>query len=275
MVIEVIVAAFLIMLVSLIGVIFVGSVAKKFVEERLSYLISFSAGVFLVTAGALILEVFEIYESSLLKGVGFITCGYFLAFVLEWCIPESHHHHTLECEHGHGKGARKILIGDAIHNVTDGIILVPAFMVSPALGIAVTISILIHESLQEVSEFFVLKQAGFTTKRALITNFIVSGTIFIGVALSYGALATHELEGVLLSLSAGFFLHVVLHDLLPKHGQHESMGTFIRHIFVLVVGLGVMASINFMLKESHAHGDTQEASPQQVDDHTKPHSISD
>ncbi len=254
MLLEVLLAALFIMVASLVGVVFVTSLAQQFLEQRLSFLVAFSAGVFLVTSGALSLHVFEIYEGTLWLAIGLIVVGYGLAWILEVLLPETHHHHDPTCDHGHGKGARKLMVGDAVHNIADGIILVPAFMVSPALGLAVTVSIFIHEALQEVSEFFVLKQAGYSTKRALALNFAISSTILIGVGLSYLALASHNLEGLLLALSAGFFLHVVLHDLLPKRGQHETAGAFLRHVVVVVVGLLLMASVTTALGESHGHG---------------------
>lgn len=253
MLIEIVIAAFCIMLASLVGVLFVGSVARQFLEQRLSFLVAFSAGVFLVTAGALALEVFHIYEAALWWGLGLVLVGYVGAWVLESLLPETHHHHDPACSHGHGKGARKLMVGDAIHNIGDGIILVPAFLVSPALGIAVTVSIFIHEALQELSEFFVLKQAGYSTKRALVINFGISSTIFIGVGLSYLALSTHELEGVLLAISAGFFFHVVVHDLLPKRSQYETVSAFFKHLFFVACGLLLMAGVNSVLGESHAH----------------------
>jgi zinc and cadmium transporter len=210
-----------------------------------------------VTAGALALEVFELSDTMWLA-VTLIGVGYLLAWGLELLVPESHQHHDPECDHAHGttKSARKLIVGDAVHNVADGIMLVPAFVVSPALGVAVTVSILIHEVLQEISEFFVLKQAGYSTKRALVVNFLVSGTIFIGIALSYVALASHDLEVALLAVSAGFFFHVVLHDLLPKPHQHDNQRGFIQHVLVLLIGLMVMGLVAFALEGEHIHGDS-------------------
>ncbi len=251
-------AGLLVMLASLSGVLFTHKIAAKFLEDRLSFLVSFSAGVFLVTSGALALEVFELADTALLA-VLFIAFGYLAAWGLELLIPETHQHHDGECEHGHGpvakKSARKLIVGDAVHNVADGIMLVPAFFVSPALGVAVTVSILIHEVLQEISEFFVLRQAGFSTKKALAINFLVSGTIFIGIALSYYALAEHELEVLLLAVSAGFFLHVVLHDLLPKPHHHSDRKGFLAHILVLMLGLALMSLVAYVISDEHVHGE--------------------
>ncbi len=257
MLIEILLAAGAITVASLVGVLFTAKVAREFLSSRLSFLVSFSAGVFLVTSGALALEVFEIYEGALWQGIGLILVGYGLAWFVEKMLPESHHHHDPYDHDGHTHtkvGARKLLIGDAIHNIGDGIILVPAFLVSPALGLAVTASIFIHETLQEISEFFVLKQAGYSTRRALTLNFLTASTIFIGVALSYAAIATEEMEGLLLAVAAGFFIHVVVHDLLPRPHHHETTKRFFQHVIFVAVGLMLMAGIASALSESHTHG---------------------
>jgi len=93
--------------------------------------------------------------------------------------------------------------------------------VSPTIGLAAQVSILIHEALQEGSEFFVLTQAGYSVKKASLINFAVSSTILIGVAIGYLALGSTTLELTLLALSAGFFINVVVHDLLPKRHDHS------------------------------------------------------
>ena len=250
---EVLGAAIVVMLASLVGIVFVQKSAHDFLEKRLSFLVSFSAGVFLVTAGALGLEVFELV-SSLWHGVALIGLGYVLAWALNTFMPETHHHHDAECA-ATKNSARKLIVGDAIHNVADGVILVVAFSAAPALGIAATVSVVIHESLQEISEFFVFRQAGYSIKKALIVNFAVSSTILIGVILGYFALASHTLEILLLAVSAGFFLNVVIHDLLPKPHQHETTGGFLKHLALVLVGALLMGSVASALGDSHAHGE--------------------
>jgi zinc transporter ZupT len=271
---QIISAGLVVMLASLSGVLFTHKVAAKFLEERLSYLVSFSAGVFLVTSGALALEVFELADTALMA-VLLIGTGYVLAWFLEYLIPDTHQHHDPICDddhhHGNKKSARKLIVGDAVHNIGDGIIIVPAFLVSPALGMAVTVSILIHEALQEVSEFFVLRQAGYSTKRALIINFLVSGTIFIGIGLSYFALANHDLEVLLLALAAGFFLHVVFHDLIPKPHHHADSSGFVKHLAVLLVGLAVMSLVAFAIKGEHVHGTGDHHDHEEAAHHEKEH----
>ncbi|MFN3188427.1 MAG: ZIP family metal transporter [Candidatus Paceibacteria bacterium] len=239
-----------VMVVSLLGVLFTLGRARVWFEKNLSFLVSFAGGVFLVTAGALTLEVLEIADAWW-QGAGLIVVGYVLALVLHKLLPETHHHHGTDCHHTHRK-AKKLIIGDAIHNVADGVVLVVAFSVSPALGLGVLLSVVIHEALQEVSEFFVLRQAGYSVKKALAINFAVSSTILIGVGLGYFALASHELEVLLLALSAGFFFNVVLHDLLPKRSEHGA--SWLSQIAVVAAGVLVMAGAQWVVGTGHEHG---------------------
>jgi len=247
-------AALLIMITSLIGVVFISKAAQNFLQHRLSLLVAFSAGVFLVTAGSLGLEVFELTDSVIIAAA-LIAVGYAIAWSLHALLPETHHHHELNCHQSHGRAAQKLIVGDAIHNVADGVILVVAFAVSPTLGITATISVLIHEALQEISEFFVLRQAGYSVSKALIINFAVSSAILVGVILGYLALASHELEILLLALSCGFFLHVVFHDLLPKRVNHENKSLFFKHLAFVLVGALLMSFVSGALGDTHAHGD--------------------
>lgn len=263
--IETLLGAGFVMLASLAGVVFTIGTARAFLEKHLAFLVSFSAGVFLVTAGALALEAFEIFD-SLVVGAVVVGIGYVLAWGLHALLPETHHHHDPSCTHRHG-GARKLIIGDAIHNVADGVILVTAFAVSPALGLAVTASVLIHEVLQEISEFFVLRQAGYSIKQALLINFAVSSTILIGAGLGYLALASHELEGVLLAVSAGFFFHVVLHDLLPKRHRPETAMYFGYHVVLVMAGVLLMGSVASALGDSHTHGDADHDHAEHDEEH--------
>lgn len=249
--VEAILGAFVVMVVSLVGVFFTLGSARSWFENNLSFLVSFAGGVFLVTAGALTLEVFEIADNWW-QGVGLIVLGYILALLVHKLLPETHHHHGVDCHRTHRK-AKKLIVGDAIHNIADGIVLVVAFSASPALGLGVLLSVLIHEALQEVSEFFVLRQAGYSVKKALMINFAVSSTILIGVGLGYFALASHELEVLLLALSAGFFFNVVLHDLLPKRSVHGA--SWLTQILVVLFGVLVMAGAQWVFGGAHEHGD--------------------
>jgi hypothetical protein len=107
-------------------------------------------------------------------------------------------------------------------------------------------------------------------KKALGINLLVSSTIFIGIAIGSLALATSNLEGVLLALTSGFFLHVVIHDLLllPK-GQTQTAVS--HHIVLIIIGAGLMFGINTALGESHVHGGDHHDEHDHADHHEHEH----
>jgi len=251
---ETLLAALLIVATSLLGVIFIYNIWREKLDAHLSYLVSFSAGVFLVTGA------FVIYEANhaglpWLQVFALALLGYLLAFGLHRFWPDTHHHHEDEhCErHQRPETARKLLVGDGVHNIADGIMLAVTFMVSPVLGITAAISIAIHEVLQTVSIFFVFRHAGYSARRAFVLNALVATTIFFGVFVGYFMSVFSSLELWLLALSGGFFLHVVAHDLFPKHKHHVSNSHFLKHLFLTFIGVILMLSVQLFLSDGHTH----------------------
>jgi len=175
-----ILSALVIMFASLSGVIFVWQKAGGVVERNSHYLTSLAMGVFMMTVITLIVEAWELLDSFILVTVWVLIGGLFLELAIR-LIPKAHHHHGTESKdckvQSHSKiDGRRMLLGDAIHNLSDGILLVPAFLINVWLGAATAFGILLHELAQELAEFFVLKEAGYSTKRALSLNFLVSAS---------------------------------------------------------------------------------------------------
>jgi len=252
-------AGFGIMCASLLSIFFISKQSEEFVTHNMPYLISFSAGVFLFTTGIMITEAYHIFENILYVLAG-VLVGYTFANVLVYIMPRIHHHHD-ECCEGHEAKGRNVLIADGLHNVADGLILVPAFIISPLLGFGTAISLFIHEALQGVSEFFVLKRSGYSTIRALLYNFLVSSTILVGIAIGLFTVNTVFLQGILLSLAAGLFAYIIFHDLLPhKHHPDASRHTWVTHILIILCGVLLLGVVNYFLAESHNH---EHEAPQQ------------
>ena len=242
---QVLLSSLIIMLTSLSGVLFTYKLARVFMERYISYLVSFSAGVFFIISIWVTNAAMKLFENDWYV-LALLLLGYLVAWLVHCLIPENHFHNEKNLSKNTQGNPRKLLIGDAIHNVADGLVLVPAFATSPAIGIAVAISIVIHEMLQEISEFFVLRRAGYSVLRALGWNFLVSSTILLGVFLSYMAIGNDNLEGGLLAISAGFFLHVVVHDLFPWQHRHNA-NILLKHLSVVIVGGVLMFCTNILL----------------------------
>lgn len=244
------IAALAIIAVSFSGALFAARSFHAFLEQRLAILVSFSAGVFAVVASALFTEAYEMTGSwtttlllALLGGVAILAVTYL--------IPESHHHHREdECAPPQPKPhALRILIGDAVHNIGDGIILVPAFTIDFTLGIAATIGILIHEVVQEISDFFVLRAAGYTAREALLRNMLAAGGVFVGVAIGALFIETETVTGIILALAGGALTAIIIHDLLPR--TLDSRHRLAPHLIAALTGIALMLGIELITPHAH------------------------
>ncbi len=237
-----------VMLASLVGVFFISGTVGRVFERNMGYLVSFSAGVFIIIAYGLAQETLE-HASSLSQGLLFIFLGALGIWTLFKLLPGLHDHPEHGHAHDHPIDARRVLISDAFHNVGDGILLAASFAVSPALGLAAAASVFVHELLQETSEFFVLRAAGYSVSRALAWSFFVSCTILAGALGGYYFLDLFEsLEPMLLGVSAGAFLVVVLSDLIP-HSVRDAKSTshYAAHVAWFALGAVLMFALTTFL----------------------------
>ena len=105
--------------------------------------------------------------------------------------------------------ARMNLIGDGIHSFVDGILIASSFLVDPALGLATTIAIVLHEIPQEISDISVLIRGGYKKTRAVTLNFLCALFCTAGamITLVLSNLMEIALENML-ALTAGGFIYI-------------------------------------------------------------------
>ncbi|MCA9356140.1 ZIP family metal transporter [Candidatus Nomurabacteria bacterium] len=256
------IAALLVSVVSLSGALFLAGPLKKLLNMHLSYLSSFSAGVYIVTAILIILEASE--SLSIGFTILFVSIGFVLFFALEKLIPEAHHCSHDGCDTTHNeKFASKVLLSDYFHNIGDGILIAASFSASVSIGILVTLSIVVHEFVQEISEFILLKEAGYSNRKALYRNFIVALSVFLGVGLGLLIKDMHVFESIILAIASGALLQVVFVDILP----HKTQGNFshiMRHSMIFVFGVIVILGIRnivphtHVLEDEHGHHENED-----------------
>ena len=160
------------------------------------------------------------------------AAGILLSFAAEKLLRWYHHHE------GHDGEVRPftalILAGDAIHNFIDGVAIAVSFLVSVPLGAATTLAVLLHEVPQEVADFGVLIRGGYSRRRALWYNFLISLTTLAGALVGYAAgQSVGWALPYVLAVIAGNFLYIAMSDLIPE--THEETGAM--H---LVFQLGLM-----------------------------------
>jgi zinc and cadmium transporter len=216
-------------------------------------MVSLSVGILLATS--LLHALPEAFESKADTRVLFATLlGGLLAFFLleKLAILRHSHHHEGDGhshEHGHdaheaGKAGWMILVGDGMHNFTDGILIAAAFLANPQLGIVTGLAIIAHEIPQEIGDFIVLLNAGFTRRRAYAYNLICSLMAVAGGLLGYAMLerAGDWIPYVLVLASSGF-IYIAVSDLMPQMQRRATMRETVPQVILIAVGVGLVLAL--------------------------------
>ena len=162
-----------------LSVVIAAALTQSVLSVVVRHLVSLSTGVLLGTALLDILP--EAFESKASPQSLFLTLliGLLFFFLLEKAELYRHGHHHEGDEHHHhhgfdvaqaGQGGWSVLLGDSIHNFCDGLIIAAAFLADTRLGVVTSLAIVAHEIPQEVGDYIVLLNAGFSRGRALFYN---------------------------------------------------------------------------------------------------------
>ncbi len=225
-------------------------------------LVSLSAGLLLGTAVLHLLP--EAIESGAdVHALSFALLAGLIGFFLLEKVSVLRHSHHYEGdghshEHGHDRHAAGpagvlILVGDGIHNFADGVMIAAAFMVDARLGWITTAAIAAHEIPQEIGDFIVLLNAGYSKARALAYNVISGLSAVAGGVAGYLLLAqAHDAVPFVLMLSAASFVYVALADLVPDLHRQTMRRRGEAGVQLLLMLAGV-AAIALLTGPLHAH----------------------
>jgi zinc and cadmium transporter len=160
-------------------------------------------------------------------------------FVLEKLVIWRHCHDG-ECA-VHGAAAPLVLLGDTLHNFADGVVIAAAFLAGTSLGIATAVAVIAHELPQELGDFAILIDSGYSRARALTLNAVSGLASLAGALLALGALETTRAAiPYVLALSAASFLYIATADLIP--GLHRRLGGAegLSQVLLLLAGIGTV-----------------------------------
>ena len=235
-----VVSVFLISLVSLIGVLAL-SLNRDRLAKLTLFLVSLAVGGLFGDAFIHLLpESFQELGTNLSVSL-YVISGILIFFVLEKFLRWRHCHIPTSEEHMHPLATIN-LVGDAVHNLIDGMLVGASYMVSLPIGIATTLAVIMHEIPQEVGDFGVLIHGGLSVKKALTFNLLSALTAMLGAILAI--VMGSEIEGFSLSLlpiTAGGFLYIAGSDLIPElHHEVKASKSLLQFIMILL-GVGVMA----------------------------------
>lgn len=231
-------------LISLIGVLTLAFNINK-LRNVLLFMVSFSAGA--LFGGAflhLMPEAVEKFGFGVNISLSFLA-GILAFFVMEKFIHWRHCHIPTSKKHPHHLAFMN-LIGDAFHNLIDGMIIGGSYLAGIQVGIATTVAVMLHEIPQEIGDFGVLLYAGFSKMKALLFNFLSAMVAVLGVILSLviGS-AIDNYTMFLLPFTAGGFVYIAGSDLIPELKKECSANVSILQLISLVLGIAVMLLMRF------------------------------
>lgn len=229
--------------VSLAGV-FTFVLKHNWLEKIIMILVSFAAGALI--GGAFIHLVPEAVDEG---GPVFpmIIIGIIVFFIMEIYLYWYHCHggHIHKHKHGHECHIRPMgylnLIGDAVHNVIDGMIVATAFLVDPKLGFVTVLAVIFHEIPQEIGDFGVLVYSGFSRYRALFFNFLTACTAIVGVLLTYAfASIVDNITMYLVPFAAGGFIYIAMTDLMGELKEEPDFQKATWQVLIFLAGIFFM-----------------------------------
>jgi zinc and cadmium transporter len=208
-------------------------------QRVLPYLLGYATGTLL---GASFLE---LIPHALRRQETSTTLGLVLAAIVFFFLLERlllwRHCHEIGCR-VHGTRAPLILVGDALHNLADGAVIAAAFLTSKPLGFATTLAVFAHEIPQEVGDFAILLSAGYTRKKALVSNAVSASSALLGAGAAYAFLGeVQSAIPVVMSVSAASFLYVAVADLFPELHREEDRKRGALQVVLLLAGITTVA----------------------------------
>jgi len=240
------------------GIISISAAATlsfKFLGSIVENMVSFSVGLLLATAFLHSLpEAFQDSQASTPYLFSLLLAGILFFFMLEKVALLRHNHHHEGDGHNHhaghdaeeaGKSGWMILVGDGVHNFVDGVLIAAAFIANPEVGILTAIAIIAHEIPQEIGNFMVLLNAGFSKKRALIYNMVCGLLAVVGGVLGY-AFLEQSVSWIpyLLVFASSSFIYIAVSDLMPQMNRRIQIRESIKQITLILLGVGLVVGLS-------------------------------
>lgn len=225
-------------LMSLVGAVTV-SVGQERLQRRVTVMVGLAVGAMFGDAFIHLLP--RAVEQSGERVTSLMTLvGIFGFFVLEKFLYWRHVH-VVSAPAAVAPLGYLNLVADGLHNWIDGVLIGAAYLVSVPIGLATTLAVVFHEIPQEIGDFGVLLQAGFSRRRALLFNFLSGSLAILGtiMALVVGS-ALEFVAMLMLPLAAGSFTYIAGSDLVPELQKERDPAASAVQLAAMGAGVGVM-----------------------------------
>ncbi|KAG7218625.1 hypothetical protein INR49_019984 [Caranx melampygus] len=166
--------------------------------------------------------------------------------------PHSHSHSYSE-QHFQQAGvatlAWMVIMGDGLHNFSDGLAIGAAFTEGLSSGLSTSVAVFCHELPHELGDFAVLLKAGMTVRQAILYNVLSAMMAYLGMVT--GILIGHYADNIstwIFALTAGLFMYVALVDMVPEMLHNDAGDHGFSHWgFFLLQNAGILLGFCIML----------------------------
>lgn len=224
---------------AIVGASFVLFFKNKHRNSLIVLLVSYATGTLLGSAFLGMIPK-ALQKSSPVSVSATILAGVILFFLLEKLLVWRHCHKE-NCEI-HTRTGLLIVIGDAFHNFIDGTLIAAAFLADVRLGIITSVAVIAHEVPQEMGDFAILLDSGYSRQKAFLYNILSASAAILGAILGYFYFRAIEmLIPFVLAVSAASFIYIALADLIPGLHRTIEMKDSIMQFIFLISGIGTIA----------------------------------
>jgi zinc transporter ZupT len=154
-----------------------------------------------------------------------------------------------------------ILLGDFLHNFTDGIFMGTAFLLcSRDIGWTLVATTIYHELAQELADFVVLtSHCGLPVWKAVVANAVSGLSVLVGGLVVLATEPSDTAIGAILGVSAGVYVYITACECIPKI-QREQVSARETFLFALCFTIGAIPIGLVLLNHGHCEGAHSEES---------------
>lgn len=190
------------------------------------YILAFAASALLTLA-----FVEMIPEANLAVNAWYLVLGFGGFYLLDkFLTPRLGNEKTIMTRSGMGLSS---VIGMASDNITDGVAIAVGYLLSPELGVLMTLVVVLHEIPQGITSAAIMKSLRFKL-RTIITILAVAGSMYI-VGISLSSFIPQEFFSVIMAFVAGSFLYTGSRFLIT-----QARNINVRFIATILMGVITM-----------------------------------
>lgn len=144
--------------------------------------------------------------------------------------------------------ALMVILGDGLHNITDGMAIGAAFALDPVTGMATALAVLCHELPHELGDFALLLQTGVSIRKAVVFNILSSVLSVMGMVVGLAIAGVNAtMVRWIYAGTAGTFLYIGFADLVPEMRRESTSGERRHFNSVLLDVIGILMGGLLML----------------------------